>query len=118
MRTNTITLVSALALCSVALGGCVANNLCAKRQECNDSLEDDSYAVCVESYNAGVNGLRANKETECQELVAAMVAYDACRAALDCDDFEEADLGGKCDDERDDYEDAFNDADNECSSLD
>ncbi|OGQ17489.1 MAG: hypothetical protein A2138_26240 [Deltaproteobacteria bacterium RBG_16_71_12] len=118
MRTNPITLICALALCSVVVGGCVGNNLCAKKQECNDSLEDDSYGVCVESYNGGIAALRANKESECQELAVAMLAYDACRAALDCDDFEEADLGGKCDDERDDFEDAINDADLECTSFD
>lgn len=98
--------------------GCVGNNLCAKRQECNNDLEDDSYGVCVESYNGGVNALRANKEEECQKLADAQLAFDACRAALDCDDFEEGDLGGKCDDELDDYEDALGDAEGECSSFD
>ncbi|MCC7073915.1 MAG: hypothetical protein IT383_21585 [Deltaproteobacteria bacterium] len=118
MRAPNLTLAAPLTLTALIVSGCVANNLCAKRQECNDSLEDDSYAVCVEDYNAGINALRANKEEECYELAAAQLAYDACRAALDCDDFEEGDLGGKCDDERDDYEDALGDADNECTSWD
>lgn len=109
---------AALALTVVVATGCVAYSLCAKRQECNDSLEDDSYAVCVEDYNAGINALNANKEEECHALASAQLAYDACRAALDCDDFEEGDLGGKCDDELDDYQDALQDADNECTSWD
>jgi hypothetical protein len=100
------------------LSGCVGNNFCAKRQECNNDLEDDSYAVCVEEFNSGINSLRANKEEECQDLANARLALFACMATLDCDDFEEGDLGGKCDDEIDDVEDAQNDANGECSSLD
>ncbi len=118
MRRPIVTIAAMLALTASLTSGCVANALCAKRQECNDSLEDDSYAVCVEDYNAGIAALRANKEEECHEVAAAQLAYDACRAGLDCDDFEEGDLGGKCDDERDDFEDAVRDADNECSSWD
>lgn len=118
MRATITPIACALALCSVAISGCVANSFCGKTQECNDSLEDDSYGVCVEAYNAGINSLRANKEPECQELAAAKLAFDACRAALDCDDFDEGDFGGKCDDELDDYEDAMRDADGECSSYD
>ena len=107
-----------LALLVVTATGCVSNNLCAKRHECNNNLEDDSYSVCVESYNAGINMLRANKEEECQVVADTQLALDACRAALDCDDFEEGDMGGKCDNELDDYNDALRDADNECSSFD
>jgi outer membrane murein-binding lipoprotein Lpp len=110
--------IAALVASGTLVSGCVANNYCGKRQECNNDLEDDSYAVCVESYNSGINALRANKEQECQDLAAAQLAFDACRAALDCDDFEEGDLGGQCDDELDDYEDAIRDAEGECSSYD
>lgn len=118
MRIAEMVLPIALGLCAAVAAGCVGNNYCAKRQECNNDLEDDSYGVCVEQYNAGVNALRANKEEECQEVASALLAFDACRAALDCDDFEESDLGGKCDDELDDYEDAIRDAEGECSSFD
>ena len=109
---------TALLACVVAASGCVGNNYCAKRQECNNDLEDDSYGVCVESYSGNINALRANKEEECQVLADALLAFDACRASLDCDDFEEGDLGGQCDDELDDYEDAARDAEGECSSFD
>jgi hypothetical protein len=108
----------ALLLFSVAATGCVGNNFCAKRQECNNDLEDDSYGVCVEEYSGAINSLRANKEEECQILADAQLAFDACRASLDCDDFEEGDLGGKCDDELDDLQDAQRDAEGECSSFD
>ena len=112
MRNLTVLVVMAM------LSGCVAENFCAKRQECDNDLEDDSYGVCVQETNAGFNSLRANKEEECHDLANARANLLACMATLDCDDFEEADLGGKCDDERDDFEDAQNDADLECTSFD
>lgn len=111
---NSIAILAVAAISS----GCVGNSFCSKRQECNTSLEDDSYGVCVENYNGNINALRANEEQDCQILADAQLALDACRASLDCDDFEEADLGGKCDDEIDDVQDAQRDADGECSSFD
>jgi hypothetical protein len=102
----------------VATVGCTAQNFCAKRQECNDKLEDDSYNVCVEEVSASYNALRANEEDDCQKLADAQLALLACEASLDCDDFEESDLGGKCDDELDDVRDAQDDAGGACSSLD
>lgn len=98
-------------LLSVGLGlllldGCSpAQALCAKEQECNDELEDDTYNVCIESYNAGINALRANEEPECQVLADARLALDACRATLSCSDFEDNDLDD-CDDQLDDFRDA------------
>lgn len=92
-----------------------AQALCAKEQECNDKLEDDTYNVCIESYNAGINALRANEEPECQVLADARLALDACRSTLSCSDFEDNDLDD-CDDQLDDYRDALEDAGDQCSS--
>jgi hypothetical protein len=105
-----------------ALAGCgVANSFCAKRQECDRRLEDDSYYVCVETYNTTIDALRANEEAACHRRADAQLAFDACRAQLDCDDFEEPDLGRKCDDERDDLQDAREDTirrgQDQCSSF-
>jgi hypothetical protein len=54
----------------------------------------------------------------CQDLADAKLAYDACRAQLECRDFTEADHNGECEDERDAYVDAFSDAEQECGTLD
>ena len=120
MRKSDLTTLLALALTAVVVTGCVGSNYCAKRQECDNDLEDDSYNVCVESYNAGINALRANKEEECQVVADAQLAYDACLASLDCNDFDDEiqDRGTECDDQWDDYRDALDDADLECTSLD
>lgn len=105
-------------LAAGALGaGCAPGNaLCAKQQECDDSLEEDTFGVCVEQYNAGINALRANEEPECQVLADAQLTFDACRAQLDCNDFEEGDFRD-CDKELDNLQDAFEDADGQCSSF-
>jgi hypothetical protein len=96
--------------------GCVANSICAKERECDDELEEDTFGVCVELYNAGIAALRANEEEDCQKLADAQLAFDACRSQLDCDDFEELDLGGECEDELDDLRDAQDDAKDQCLS--
>lgn len=113
--------VALFALCGtivVAAGACTANQVCAQRQECNDSLEDDSQAVCVESYNATIDSLRANSEEECHRLADAILARDNCLLQLDCNDLDdEADREDACGDELDDVRDASEDADDECSSF-
>lgn len=103
-------------------GGCTANALCAKVAQCEDEendteLEADSTAVCVEDYNGRIAALQANEEEECQRLASAQLALDACRAGLKCDDFFEGDLGGECDDQLDELEDALEDIDGaECTA--
>ncbi len=120
MRKANITTLLSLVLCAVVATGCVGNNFCAKRQECDNDLEDDSYSVCVENYNGTISALRANKEQECQDLAAAKLAYDACRASLDCNNFddENQDPGSECENEYGDYQNAIDDADLECTTFD
>ncbi len=101
-----------LALAALLTGviGCTAQAICAKEQECNDKRQDDDPAVCAEAFNRTIDTLRANKEEECQTLADATLALAACKASLDCDDFEEADLGQKCDQEQKDFQHAEEDA--------
>ena len=100
------------------LSGCTANSVCAQRQECNDKLEDDSQAVCVEQYNAQINALRANSEEECLIQADAQLAFDACLLQLDCNDLDDAaDVEDACGNELDDLRDAIKDAGDDCSSL-
>ena len=87
----------------VASLGCTPEAFCGKRQECDRQLAADDQAVCVASYKADIDALRANSEPECHKLADAILALDACRASLSCDDFQEADLGQKCDDPSDSY---------------
>lgn len=89
---------------------------CAKRQECNDRLEDDSYGVCVEDLRRADRSLRANDEEDCHRLADAQLAFDACRATLSCRDVQDGDYDA-CDDERDRLADAFDDAGGECLST-
>lgn len=101
-----------------ALGGCTANQVCAQRQDCNDRLEEDSEGVCVASYNAAIDTLRANSEEECHRLADAILARDNCLLQLDCNDLDdEADREDACGDELDDVRDAAEDADDECTSF-
>ena len=100
------------------ISGCTANSVCAQRQECNDKLEADSEAVCVEEYNTFINSLRANAEEECLVLADAQLAFDSCLLQLDCNDLDDAaDVEDACGDELDDLRDARDDADGECSSF-
>jgi hypothetical protein len=103
---------------AAAASGCTANQVCAQRQECNDSLEDDSQNVCVAAYNAEIDRLRANSEEECHRLADAILAADNCLLQLDCNDLDDGDdREDACGDELDDVRDARDDADNECSST-
>jgi hypothetical protein len=103
---------------------CTANSICSKRAQCLDEesdidLEDDSTRVCIAEYEASLNALNANEEDDCHVLASAQIALDNCRAGLDCDDFLEDDLGGKCDDQLDDLQDAFEDISGlECTAQD
>lgn len=119
MKSTTTTLV--LAAFIACLGGCTAQNLCAKKAECadeeGDDLAEDSPSVCQANYSGGLSALRANEEKECQLLADATEALDACRAGLKCDDFIESDFGGECDDQLDDFNDALDDVDGiECTA--
>ncbi|MDP2346057.1 MAG: hypothetical protein Q8O67_34285 [Deltaproteobacteria bacterium] len=103
---------------------CTASSFCNKRAQCleeeeNIDLEDDSTRVCVAEYEGALNALFANEEEDCHTLANAQLALDNCRSGLDCDDFLESDLGGKCDDQLDDLEDAFEDISGfQCSAQD
>jgi len=104
-----------------AVSACVPQTFCAKRQECDTALDRDSEGVCIEVYNANISALRANAEPECHELANATLDLDACRSSLDCDDFEEADLGQQCDEPLDRFNDAVDDTrrggENRCSAA-
>ena len=103
-----------------SFAGCsVGTALCQKEEECADDNKGDEFVqICTIQYDGAIQALRTNKEGECQSLADAQLAFDACRAALDCDDFTEADLGQKCDDEKRDLDNAVDDARNDCTSLD
>lgn len=119
MKSTTTTLV--LAAFIVSLGGCTAQNFCAKKAECadeeGDDLAEDSPSVCQANYNGSLAALRANKEEACHVFADAAEALDACRAGLKCDDFVEPDFGRECDDQLDAYNDARDDIDGlECTA--
>lgn len=110
-----------IALCALSTalgGGCTANAHCAQLQECNDKLEPDSEAVCVEEYNTFISSLRANNEEECLILADAKLAFDSCLLQLDCNDLDDPpDVEDACGSEQEDLRDALRDADNQCSST-
>jgi hypothetical protein len=111
----------AAAVVLLITSGCTSQALCEKDAECRDDPPGDDYVrICTIQRDGNIRALRANKEEECQMLADAQIALDACRAQLDCDDYNEGDLGQKCDAELDDFNDAFDDAENgtECSSRD
>jgi hypothetical protein len=92
-------------------GGCTAQAICEKEKECaSDPPGEDYINVCSTRYQGEIDALNANKEDECKDLAVAKTNLDACRAQLDCDDYEESDLGGNCDDELDEFEEAYEDA--------
>ena len=104
-----------LLLSTVVLGGanCTERALCEQIKECaNDPPGEDFVEVCTRQRAGETAALRANSEDDCVTLATAQTALDACRAQLTCDDFQEGDLGGECDNELDDYNDAFDDAAN------
>ena len=119
---TTTALAAAMLAMLAALSGCTAQAFCNKKQECDDKREDDDPSVCVAEFNRNINVLRANKEDECQKLADATIALASCEASLDCDDFQEADLGQKCDNELDDFRNANDDARSgnefQCNSFD
>jgi hypothetical protein len=117
-------LAVAVAVFTLPLMGtqCTASNICNKNAECQEeendrTFSDDAPAVCAVEYEANINALYANEEEECHRLADAILALDGCRLNLKCDDFVEQDLGGECDDERDNLDDARDDVDGfECSA--
>ena len=91
--------------------GCTSQAICEKEKECaSDPPGEDYVQVCTVRHEGQLDALNANKEEECKELASAKVKLDACRAQLDCDDYGESDLGGNCDDELDEFEDAYEEA--------
>gem|GEM_PF-1892160 len=93
--------------------------LCEKEKECmSDPPGEDFVSICTIKADGQLRALNANKEEECHLVASTLSALNACRAQLDCDDYNEFDYGGHCDDELDDYLDAVEDADNECTALD
>jgi hypothetical protein len=124
MRFHRLTLILATLVATLPLMGtqCTASSFCDKALNCQKEehdrdFSDDAVAVCAVEYETGINALLANEEEECQRLAQAQIALDNCRIGLKCDDFVEADLGGECDDQLDELEDARDDVDdNECSA--
>lgn len=103
---------------ALAGANCTQRSLCEKRAECaSDPPGEDYVNICTEKEFGYQNALRANSEEDCQRLATAVEALQACMATLDCDDFTENDLGGNCDDELDEYDDAWDDASNGGSDL-
>jgi hypothetical protein len=111
--------LSALVLAiASSMSACTSQNLCSREFECRENRPDDDFVnVCATKRDVALRSLRANKEEECFVLADAIERLDACRASLDCDDFFEADLGQKCDEELEDFDDA-RDVGRECSSTD
>ena len=112
MNRNVTAALCACALAaSSALACTVSDAVCAKEKECAaDPPGEDFERVCAIRHKGQLDALRANKEQECAELANAKERLDACRASLDCNDYDERDLNGRCDDELDDLESAWEDA--------
>lgn len=114
-----------VALAPLSVGvGCTAEQVCTREAQClaeeeDVDLESDSTNVCVAEYNGRIGALRANEEPECHALADALVAFDVCRASLDCNDyFDDADVEDACEDQFDDLKKAFDDVNgDECSAL-
>jgi hypothetical protein len=104
-------LLSLLVLPLLGGANCQDRAFCEKVAECADDPPGEDYVdICTTQRGTEIAALAANDEEECQVLASAVAALNACRAQLDCDDFREADYGGQCDDELDDYQDALDDA--------
>jgi hypothetical protein len=104
-------LLSLLVLPLLGGANCQDRQFCEKAAECaNDPPGEDFVDICTQQQGTRIAALQANSEEECQVLAQALAALNACRAQLECDDFREADYGGECDDELDDYEEALDDA--------
>ena len=130
MRHPVLPLIGRFVVVSAALaslvGGaaCTARTVCAKDAQClseeNDvDLESDSVEVCVAEYDGRIAALRANEEPQCQALADAIVAFDLCRAGLDCNDYyDDNDVEDACKDQVDDLKDAYDNIDGaECSAI-
>ncbi len=123
--TSTLFLAGGALLGTFALSGCTpAQAVCERARECQpDPPGEDFVAICQTRYDGQLNAYRANKEEECHVLADAKLALDACRAQIDdCDDFNDSDErgydGNECEQEHDDYFDAFDDVEQECGTLD
>ncbi len=124
MPMNRLILATLVASASLPLmaNQCTAQSLCDKRVQCEREENDvdyssDASAVCSAEYQASIAALDANEEDECHRLARATVALDTCRIGLRCEDFLAQDLGGECDDEFDEYQDAFDEIDGiECTA--
>ena len=80
--------------------------------------DDDYRGVCAAQLRANERVLRANDEEECQVMADAYRLYTACLANLDCNDLnDEVRQADKCENERDDYDDAVDDADGDCQTA-
>lgn len=109
------------AILAVALGNvaCTAQAYCEKKRECAaDPPGEDYVRICTINYDGQLRSYEVNREEECQVLATAKRRYDSCTSALDCTDFNEVDHNGQCDDERDEYLDALQDAEAECTTFD
>ncbi len=124
MTRHRLPFVLATLLAASALMGtqCTASNICNKQLTCLEEefdrdFSDDAPAVCAAEYEARINALLANEEEECHRFAEALIALDNCRIGLKCDDFVEDDLGGECDDQIEDLEDAVDDINgDECTA--
>jgi hypothetical protein len=92
----------------VGVAGCTDQAWCAKRQQCDDKLNQDDENVCVAEQDRQIAMLRANHESECQALADALLNELGCEANLSCGDFTANDLGGNCKDEQAKLTDARN----------
>ena len=108
-------------LSSMLLGACSpAGALCARTAECaNDPPGPEFEKICRIQYNSKIDALNANEEDSCKALAKAQVAFDSCRAALECVDFNEGDLNSRCSEEKDALQSALSDVDGvECTAFD
>lgn len=101
-----ITIAAAVA----AFAGCTDQAWCAKRQQCDDKLNQDDENVCVAEADRQIAMLRANHESECQAIADALFNELGCEANLSCGDFTARDLGGNCKDQLAKLTDAQNQA--------
>ncbi|HEY4220982.1 MAG TPA: hypothetical protein VGO62_06560 [Myxococcota bacterium] len=106
-----------IALVAGLAGACADQSFCAKKQQCNDKLNDDDQAVCVAQADRNINMLRANSESECQDLANAELDLESCASSLSCSDFNDPKLGGNCDDQRAKVTDASDAAGNLCDET-
>jgi len=122
-------LVAAGALALVGACTSSARGLCEAHADCERDFlgvvipdlsgdADDSVDVCTVQQEGSVQALRANEEEECQIAADKIELFMACIATEFADDPDGCDvLETKCEDERDDVNDALDDIDgNECNS--